>query len=90
MSAIMVSYDLNSPGQKYEKLYEKLRAFGTYAKVVNSTWIVSGYGLTPQSVYDTLRPILDDNDHIFTVDITNDPKQGWLPQDVWDWIHKNL
>ena len=88
MAAILVSYDLNTPGQKYDALYEKLKAYGTYARVVESTWIVVGSALTPQGVYADLRKVLDDSDYFFVVEITDSLRQGWLPQTTWDWIKK--
>ncbi len=29
MTAVLVSYDLNSPGQTYDKLIEKIKSYGT-------------------------------------------------------------
>ena len=90
VSAILVSYDLNTPGQKYEKLYEKIKAYGTYAKILDSAWIVCRTGITPESVYTDLKKVLDDGDHIFAVDISSSARQGWLPQATWDWIKANV
>jgi len=90
MSAIMIAYDLNSPGQNYSELHKKIKAYGTWAHLLESTWIVSGAGLTPEGVYADLKTSLDDGDHIFTVDITNSARQGWLPKTKWDWIRKNV
>lgn len=90
MPAILVSYDLNSPGQKYSAVYDAIDALGAWARPLESTWIVVGPGLTAQHVYDRVRPALDDNDHIFAVDISAQDRQGWLSKDIWDWIRRNV
>ncbi|WP_431220561.1 hypothetical protein [Leifsonia xyli] len=90
MPAYLITYDLNSPGQKYEKLSEKIKAYGTYVKLMESTWMVSGYSLTAQGIYDNLSPVLDKNDNIFVVNVSGQDRQGWLDQEIWDWIRKNV
>ncbi|MBT1636854.1 hypothetical protein [Clavibacter michiganensis] len=90
MTAVLISYDLNSPGQTYDKLIEKIESYGTYAKVLKSTWIVAGPYLSAQGVYDALHPLLDSNDHIFCVEIDGKERQGWLPKAIWEWIRKQV
>lgn len=90
MPAFLITYDLNSPGQKYEELHKKIKAYGAWVKMMESTWMVSGYLLTAQSIYDNLIPVLDKGDHIFVVDVSGRQRQGWLGNNVWDWIHKNI
>ena len=35
---IFISYDLNSPGQNYEKVIERIKSFENWAKVQKSLW----------------------------------------------------
>ena len=86
MAAILVNYDLNTPGQKYEALNEKLKAYSGWAHFGGSSWIVSGTGITPQSVRDDLRQIVDDTDTMLTIDVSGDSYSGWLTQKMWDWL----
>ena len=38
--SFMISYDLNDPGQKYDKVFEIIKEFGTYIKLQNhSGWL---------------------------------------------------
>jgi hypothetical protein len=90
MTAVLISYDLNSPGQTYGPLIEKIKSYGTWAKPLKSTWIVAGDRLSAQGVYDSLKPILDDNDYIFCVEIDGKARQGWLPKEIWDWIDQQV
>ena len=90
MPAMLINYDLNVPGQKYDNLIERIKAYPGWANLMKSTWMVSGSTITPQSVYDDLRPIIDDGDHLFVVDITGQRRQGWLGQKIWDWIKQHV
>lgn len=41
MPVYAISYDLNSPGQNYQNLYEEIKSFGGYWHYLDSTWLVS-------------------------------------------------
>jgi hypothetical protein len=88
MTAVLIAYDLNSPGQTYDKLIEKIESYGTYAKVLKSTWIVAGPQLSAQGVSDALHRIIDANDTLFCVEIDGKARQGWLPKPIWDWMRE--
>jgi hypothetical protein len=90
MAAILITYDLNKPGQGYTDLYEAIKGLGAWWHYLDSTWIVSGYSLTATTVWNALQPHIDKNDSVFIVDITRDAHSGWLPQKAWDWINKNV
>lgn len=89
MAIHLITYDLNSPGQKYEKLYEAIKSAGsTWCHPLDSTWLI----VTTKSVQQTVDYIrnaaLDDTDTVFVVDVTSDTRRGWLSKEVWDWIEK--
>lgn len=88
MALILITYDLNTPGQDYETLHKAIKNLGAWAHLMDSTWVVSNYGLTAQSVYDTLREVVDKSTYIFCVDITGQPRQGWLKKTTWEWFHQ--
>ena len=90
MAAVLIAYDLNSPGQNYEVLYEKIKAYGTWSHPLDSTWIVVHPRATAQSVSDDLKSVLDPNDRWFCVEITGQPHQGWLSKKRWEWINNNV
>lgn len=89
MAAYLVTYDLNKPGANYDALYERIKSYGTWCHLVDSTWIVVSTA-TAQAVYDHLKPALDADDNIFVVNISGQARQGWLSKTKWDWINKNV
>ncbi len=68
MSAYLISYDLDKPGQDYGKLIDAIKKF-TGAKLLFSGWLVST-AWTSQQVYDYLAPFIDRNDRLFIVQLT--------------------
>lgn len=89
MSALLISYDLDKPGQKYDDLYEKIKALGSWWHYLDSTWIVVS-SLSPSQAFDRLKPALDDSDSVLVVDISGESYSGWLPQKAWDWLGKHV
>lgn len=89
MSALLISYDLNKPGQDYSDLHEKIKALGAWWHYLDSTWIVVS-SLSPSQAFDRLKPALDTSDMVLILNITGDVNAGWLPQKAWDWINQNV
>jgi len=90
MTAVLISYDLNSPGQTYDKLIAKIKSYDTWAQILKSTWIVAGPHVSAQAICDALKPISDNNDNVFCVEIDGKARQGWLPETAWDWIRQDV
>ncbi|MCS5718590.1 hypothetical protein N1027_10640 [Herbiconiux sp. CPCC 205763] len=86
MTAVLLTYDLKTPGQKYEKLYEKLKSMGAWAHVMDSTWIITGASITSQTVFDAAREIVDDNDLVLATDFDLRGMKGWLREQTWTWV----
>jgi len=86
MPVYSISYDLNSPGQKYKNLEDKIEQIcDGYCKYVESSWIVK-YSGNVSDLSNALRTCIDSNDHILVIKVVND-KQGWLLQKHWDKIN---
>ncbi|MEH3114864.1 CRISPR-associated protein Cas2 [Pedobacter terrae] len=81
-------YDLRAPGRNYNELYEAIRAYGTWAKITESSWaILSEHSAS--LVRDNLLQHIDANDRIFVI------KSGQYA--AWrnvigtsDWFQKHL
>ncbi|RIT29590.1 SinR family protein [Mycobacteroides abscessus] len=71
MNTILLSYDLNKPGQDYAGLVEKLKSYGTYWHHLDSLWIIKTSD-SAVGVRDIITPYLDANDELLVVDITGD------------------
>jgi hypothetical protein len=89
--AVLISYDLNKPGQDYDDLIEKIKSLGTWWHNLDSTWIVKT-SQPAKTVRDTLKPLLDENDELLVVDITgtsaawwgfNERGSKWLKDNIW-------
>lgn len=83
---LVVSYDLNSPGQNYDAVIEQIQSLGSWAKIHYSYWYVNS-PLTARQAVDHVWPVMDSNDSIFVVDATNN-NAAWenLPPKVSDHI----
>lgn len=81
-----VSYDLNSPGQNYDAVIDRIKQLGSWAKIHYSFWYVDST-YTPTQAVDHIKPALDANDRVYVVDATNNVA-AWntLPQNVSDHI----
>lgn len=83
---LLISYDLNKPGQDYSRLYDEIKKAGTWWHHLDSTWIISTSS-GPEEWERRLRRHMDDNDSLLVIEIC-DNYQGWLPQKAWEWLEK--
>ena len=67
---LFVSYDLNNPGQGYEKVIEAIKSLGSWARVHKSFWYVKSQYTASQAV-DIVWKSMDKNDTLLVVDATN-------------------
>lgn len=89
MSSIIISYDLNRPGQNYSDLYEVIKKQGEWWHCLDSTWIVKTSRTTVQ-VRDAISPYIDKNDSLLVAELTgvaawigfNDNCSAWLKNNL--------
>ena len=67
---LVISYDLNNPGQNYEKVIAAVKTLGSWAKVHRSVWYVDSVCSATQA-RDRLWAVMDASDSVFVVDATN-------------------
>lgn len=84
---LLISYDLNTPGQDYSSLYEEIKKAGTWWHYLDSTWIIST-DLSPNEWQRRLCQHMDVNDNLLIIEIC-DNYQGWLPTRAWKWLEKH-
>lgn len=89
MRALLITYDLKQPGQNYKALHERIKGLGLWWHYLESTWIALT-SQSPDQAWNTIQPAFDTSDRCLILDVTGDAYQGWLPQEAWDWIHKNV
>lgn len=84
----MISYDLNNPGQKYEKVFEIIKEFGSYIKLQKSFWLVRT-SLTPEQMTNNLSQVLDNNDSLFICELVKN-YQGRATDEDWKFIRESI
>ena len=89
MRALLISYDLKKPGQDYKEVHDAIKRLGPWWHYLDSTWIVAT-SLSCSGAWDAISAAFDRSDNCLVVDITNDPYQGWLPADAWDWLRQHV
>ena len=81
---LLITYDLNKPGQDYTSLHEAIKAYGTWWHHLDSTWLIDT-NQTPSQCVDNLRQYMDNNDNILVIEVCKN-YQGWLPEKAWEWL----
>lgn len=91
MAAYMITYDLNSPGQQYEKVIQAIKdsssnsAWCTYWK---SSFLIKS-SLTAQEISDNIAVHLDSGDKLLVIEAVK-PYQGRLTKEQWKYIRENI
>jgi CRISPR/Cas system-associated endoribonuclease Cas2 len=67
---LLVSYDLNSPGQDYESVIKEIKSLGSWAKIQKSYWYVNST-LTASEALNRVWAKMDSNDSLIVVDASN-------------------
>jgi len=65
LATYIISYDLRN-NRNYDRLYEAIKSYGTWAKITESTWAVKTDS-SAVAVRDHLGSILDSDDRIFVI-----------------------
>lgn len=71
MSVLMIGYDLNRPGQKYDELIEFLESQPLWWHYLDSTWLVKT-SLTVKEMCNKVWQHVDNNDAVLVLDVTRD------------------
>lgn len=87
MAALLITYDLNRPGQEYDEFYEVIKSY-TWVRLSESSYGVDTTD-TPAQVYDKLSPHLDENDRVYVITLKK-PWRGFGLEEVNDWLEERL
>ncbi|HBC2029006.1 TPA: hypothetical protein I9Z65_000521 [Clostridium perfringens] len=90
MAAYMITYDLNSKGQKYDEVIKAIKdsSTGAWCTYWKSSYLIKSY-LTPDQILDKIKPHLDGNDTLIIIEVKNN-YQGWLSKKQWQYIKENI
>jgi len=88
MTRYIITYDLRAPGRDYAALYSRIKAYGKWARITESSWAI----VTSQSsrqIYDNLGAVIDSNDKLLVGPLGPSWWQG-LDKEVSDWLKENV
>ena len=70
MAVYMITYDLNSEGQNYEKVIQAIKdaSTGVWCSYWESSYLIKS-NLTVQQVSDKITPHLDSNDRLLVIEV---------------------
>jgi hypothetical protein len=70
MRNLFVSYDLNNPGQNYDRVIAEIKRHGVWAKVEYSLFYLDS-SETAEAVAKAVWQVMDSNDKLIVVDATS-------------------
>lgn len=88
--ALIVTYDLSNPGQNYEALLKRIKAYKNWARLGGSSYIIMVEPLTTVAQHrDFLAVALDPNDKLYVSALGKDAAWQGLTSEVSNWIREN-
>jgi hypothetical protein len=84
---LFISYDLNSPGQNYTTVIDKIKSLGSWANVQKSHWYVSS-NYSANEARDLVWSVMDNNDSLIVID-AKDAAWNNLTAEVSNHIQNN-
>ncbi|MGD1008192.1 MAG: hypothetical protein ABR980_13290 [Ignavibacteriaceae bacterium] len=85
----IITYDLIEPDRNYIDLLKKIKSYGTWAKICESSYLIKT-DQTYEQVRNQLVKIIDENDKLFVGTLIAPAAWNALPESVSNWILKNL
>lgn len=81
----LISYDLNAPGQDYQRIQATIEKCGPAIRCLKSVWMLNSL-LTVARLQETIKANSDENDNFIVIDVTGQGRDGWMPKAYWDWM----
>ena len=72
----LLSYDLNKPGQNYQKLWTELAEFDA-KRILESQWAFRRINTSAAGLRDHFKQFIDNNDRLLVVSLDSDDWAGW-------------
>lgn len=89
MAVRIITYDLDkeTTSQDYKDIIAWIKN-RSWARLSESSYAIDTQD-SPQTIYNALKPYLDDGDHLLILTLTR-PYYGIHSKDVIDWLEKKL
>ena len=89
MAVYMITYDLNSTGQKYNDVIKAIKdSSAAWCSYWKSSYLIKS-SLTVEQISDKITPHLDNNDRMIVIEVKNN-YQGWLSEKQWKFIRESI
>lgn len=89
MSTYIINYDLIAPGKNYDKLYDALKSYGTWAHVLESCWLIKSTSSATE-VRDNLSKYIDSNDKLLVTKSGSVGAWKGLKETQSKWLKNNM
>lgn len=89
MNPYLITYDLNKPGQDYQKLFDAIKKLGIWWHCLDSNWIVKS-NQTSVQICDYLKSFIDSNDKLLVVRLSGEAAWTGFDNDCSEWLKNNL
>ncbi|MBP3636497.1 MAG: CRISPR-associated protein Cas2 [Clostridia bacterium] len=89
MKSMIITYDLCGSGKNYDALIEKIKSYGTWAHITESSWFIKT-GASCSTVRDSLASVMDADDKLFVAELTGVAAWRCLDKRVSDYLMENL
>lgn len=90
MAVYVISYDLNKPGQSYERLFEGIKRIClSWAHPLDSTWFVIYEGSAAQ-LRDALRQCTDTSTALVVARLQGEAAWYGIPEECGKWLKSAL
>jgi hypothetical protein len=87
MQVILITYDLNKPGQDYQDFHSFIKKHN-WARLSESSYAITS-AETVSAIMESLRRFMDQNDNVYIITLKR-PYSGFGPKAVNDWLEQFL
>ena len=84
----LISYDLRAPGRDYSQLISEIESFSSWAKPLESLWLIETT-LDTQTIVSRLNA-LDLTDGLLVIHVNTPWRSVGLDQRVVDWMNRAI
>lgn len=88
MKVYQISYDLRKQ-RNYDGLYQRLKAYGTYCRALESTWLIATSD-TATMIRDNLSQVMDGDDGLIVTRLQGGAAWRGLDNEISGWLKQQL
>lgn len=88
MGLYQITYDLRKQ-RDYQSLHARIKAYGTWCRALESTWVISASQSAAQ-VRDNLLAVMDRDDGLLVTRLQGEAAWYGVPTEVSNWLKNQL